>query len=1490
MKLRLPLVLIFCAILGYLFHPILFDYLNGAPSAEQSTAVAPTLRELPSPQPAPPEASVLKPIFAGGGPTSLSNALKGSFTQEPNEELPWVPVSAAPFQQGRSLGETSFFFVLKPNPSEKSRLGLLGNSHRNYDNFVVLDQLNKDSFRLWTEDKKGRGHNANLVSEAILPSPGEPRLIELHPLPNNRLQVLINGYLCNDISSEIQANIFGGGYSGHHYSGHVGEIHAYALLNEAEKRAIRTRLTDWWDLKVNESSLAESAPFHKPHRFAPRTLITDSKKPTSVTSDQLTLTIPPTEEPTTLAISASNQGPVTIQGLPPSATLRLGQTWRLENHSYSGPLTFSFPQASTLPADYLSENGFYALLHRSSPSDEWREIASSSATDDAKIHFTLKSLSSGELSLAIIQGTSITENPSRILAVSDDPSSLRPGLPVTLKTEDTPENQEVTLTDTETGLIWYQGSAKDLNLTYTPLRRSTIELRATFSPTASTLGSEQSLTFRLKDTVPKLYPGVRVEIVRPLTEGQYAESRSKLIWPESTPSPTWPTQLKDQLTVSDYPPFRTATSIHTPPYHDITKPWFELPSYFHSVIPHLNFQHSREEIIVNGGFPQYPLGDLHPNYEALARFSTQLLTPVPGTYKFQLVTQVPTRLGSGESSTTHEPEFTDPKSPPPPAIIELTVETQSPTTPLTIILSSMKGQPHPGLHLLWKRPGDSEFTPVPAHAFTHPVNSERQSALAAVTDQHANRKLTLNPSLDDAPAVQLITTLKDPATDPASLPGINSQQGFFDQASLLRDAFTSGKSLAGSSDAAHGLFTLIHHRLDFLRKNPDQLSQGGFTKTDGRTMRLALSLQSLLHGCENHPALQQAALTARADLASYIHSTCLNRSFFSEVHHGANDGYGDDGNLLVNFWRAASVLDDPYAWDAATLLQDSHFRYASGRGDGLSSDGIFLFHNANGRHVHIDGYGMNWFGRVVSGGRHGTPWSYTPEQYRRLTELILAYEWLIYHNTQPFVANGRHNEHAGSTAKIADYANRILNQGKELLRPEDKTALQALLTRIKKNPQISINGNRFFYRSLLAVHRRPDYYIDVKMTAPLVGGPESFAGHYPWNMSFGDGVTTLMRSSNEFTKIHRNSPNAAYASIRGNNYHPNNSLWFYRQLPGTTQLDDELFWPDRYRGGQGSAAGGVSDGQLGHCAFHFKNHQSGGNAKKFYAFTEDGMAQLITGISKHRDKKAPDDVTLRTTLNQCDATTDVTLIDQNGFTKTFPLDGEDVNIDLPLDRRYWITHGGIGYLLLPTGHEAGPGKVGTLKLSFAMRNLLTLPPGEPIAAPQLEKLKSTPVATERATKIFNLAIDHTPEAKDARAAYFVCMRADQVSAENAQEWLKSPPIEILSNTPKIQATRDTRDGTTNAFFHLAGTLEDSDKQPLITAATPLAVMWRPATGKTTLQDATAACLDDPSKMPDTLSATLFPALQGIDEETTITSPAPGQNDPTDRYRGRPVTP
>jgi chondroitin AC lyase len=225
------------------------------------------------------------------------------------------------------------------------------------------------------------------------------------------------------------------------------------------------------------------------------------------------------------------------------------------------------------------------------------------------------------------------------------------------------------------------------------------------------------------------------------------------------------------------------------------------------------------------------------------------------------------------------------------------------------------------------------------------------------------------------------------------------------------------------------------------------------------------------------------------------------------------------------------------------------------------------------------------------------------------------------------------------------------------------------------------------------------------------------------------------------------------------------------------------------------------------------------SARKAWFFFDDEYVCLGAGITC--DSANP----VVTSMNQCLLDGDV----RAGTAGAVPM-GETV-----LGGETWVHHDDVGYVLaaptdltLATGTRTGSwSRIGT---------------GSP---------------EELTRDVFDLRIEHGPGPDGAEYAYIVL---PAVTAEEAQRYAQDPPVEILANTPALQACRHPGVGVTGLAFYEAGAAE-LEGLPRIEVDRPCLLLWRETDAGVTLS------ASDPSHGTGTLTVTV-----GDDSVLTVDLP------------------
>lgn len=1382
-----------------------------------------------------------EPIILGGGGRPLGQALKltGDEIVCDSEGREWTTLNnqAVPFQHGAPLAGHSVFLVLQTNAQQEH--GLWGRTGRNWDDFTALRWLGDGRFQISGERSDGGAFRLPVTQDPMV-GPEKPFLLQLRAESAAVASIQLQSAELA-IPSALKLNTFGAGYAtAPKFSGLIGELRLYPVLAPAQHEHVAAELNAFWGLAA--STLTPEPGFRNDF-----TTIGPAVTVTRCSSLRVAFPAAAAERPPVwFGHSGEPLRFVVEEGLPSEVTMRFARRWY--SSGVKTPLALQFDLSSA--SDLRLADGHFGLLHRSAPTAPFTVIAES--RNEAKlVNFDLLELPRGEFTLAVINGPLVKSSQARIaldgMAVGQRFAATA-GRLLQVTAVGLQANPDLTLREQATGIVWYHGPARDFRLDHRLIRSGDIELTAGFAGTATVLPGEHTFVLTVAGE-RELSPGLWFRLIRPQADEPFLPAADRF-----APRQALATDLATEMVYESYPAYRTCPSVF-PPATGLGNGTFTPADYYHGTLAHPCLSADAAVNPLWGGDPAFPLGDLLRKERTAALIQGECLIHHAGDHAFRVSSSMPVRLRVGDQVV----EATSPTDPQAAAPFRLEIRSSlaAGMVPVELTLDRPAESDPPSIQLAIRRPGDDAYQPAGGDLFMHWGDPQRDAAYRRFTSEMPWRKSAIPQRPRGSAAAAAAPLLAQP---PAAHCG--SWKDYHHAAGTLLLRWQQAQAETDATEVADYLLRLIADYLQSLSADPS-VAPGSHGKFSGTIMRHFLELRGFLEAAIRHPRLQHLALNTRSAMLCHASMT-TRRSFFSETHDGTNDGYHDDNNFLTNIWRYAAIWDDPLAYDQARSLYDNHFTYRSGTGDGLHSDNLFTFHNANGRQLHIGGYGSDWLTRVLNANRDGTPWGHTQEQYRRLAEYTLSAEWFYYkQEAVAFTTNGRHNTHRGTLNPA--FAQRLLGLREGVLSPSLRKRLQTMVNRSAAGTFVS--GSHFFPRHLQLIHRRDDYYLDVKLSAPLVGGPETFAGATPGNLSFGDGVMTILRHGDEYRAIHA--------------YNIPESLWRFRSLPGTTQNDYEWGtlqkWKtlDRYRVGQGGTAGGVSDGRYGHAGFEFVN---GTRAKKMFAFLEDGMVVLGAGIEAATESRPG--YSYRSTINQCSVRGDITLT-KHAKTVTI-VEGRVGEFRIPLDAPIYITHHDVGYLVLPTRAEQGPGSPGSLHVRTVMRTPVNRL-GDDVWKNQQDEYATYRAECEkllagdppRQTLVLELWIDHGPLPANAQVAYYVCMRPEQVDAATLAANL---PFVILANTSGLQAVEDSRDGRIHAFFHQPGQVGSATTT--LSVDRPAAVMVHTtAAGQQvlSLQDPLAACSRNLSEMSDTIIVTIDGQAHPIE--------MPGKGDSDDRYRG-----
>ena len=317
-----------------------------------------------------------------------------------------------------------------------------------------------------------------------------------------------------------------------------------------------------------------------------------------------------------------------------------------------------------------------------------------------------------------------------------------------------------------------------------------------------------------------------------------------------------------------------------------------------------------------------------------------------------------------------------------------------------------------------------------------------------------------------------------------------------------------------------------------------------------------------------------------------------------------------------------------------------------------------------------------------------------------------------------------------------------------------KKELQEIVAIRDKGIKPTTSHATFYRHSEHFSFQRPDFFTSVRMystrnhnmEAPY--NSEGLLNHYR-----GDGVNHVSRTGDEYFDIW--------------------PVYDYQKIPGATIVQKpEMQAPKQIqKRGSTEFVGAVTDGKYAAVAFDFESQHDTLSARKSWFFFDREYVALGAGIS-YEEK-----IAVATTLNQCLLRDEVT-ISTNATTSVIENDDKPyVNID-------WVFQDGIGYVFpKPTTVH--------IKNNKATGSWW-----------KINKQADSP-KEEVNLDVFKLWIDHGIRPADAAYEYII---VPATSIEKLKQNSSKKRITVVSNTPEIQAVRNSELNICQAVFYKAGTI------------------------------------------------------------------------------------
>ncbi len=448
-------------------------------------------------------------------------------------------------------------------------------------------------------------------------------------------------------------------------------------------------------------------------------------------------------------------------------------------------------------------------------------------------------------------------------------------------------------------------------------------------------------------------------------------------------------------------------------------------------------------------------------------------------------------------------------------------------------------------------------------------------------------------------------------------------------------------------------------------------------------------------------------------------------------------------------------------------------------GEGFQYDNSYFQH---GTQLYIGGYGDEILKGVTQVASYalGTSYELDKDKVALISKFMReTYYRAVRGQNMMWDIIGRSMSRPNATNKrnTAAFAKRMIE-----IDPEHANEFKAIVEKLNRQRPADYKtdaSHTHYYIGDYSLHTRPSYAFDVRMASTRTkkceyGNKENLKTYF---LSYG--CTCITQTGDEYYNIF--------------------PVWNWTHIPGTTAPQvDEIPMDAKAWGTEGTSvfAGGVSDSIMGATAFAYTDTrpETDMSAKKSWYFFNDEVVCLGAGISSTTT------VPVHTTVNQCFLGKDIKISQKDNKAETVSMETHT------LESPQWVLHDNIGYIFPEEEKVFITAQTQTGKWS---------------------DINTSKSKKEESHDIFTLGIDHGTAPQNAGYAYIVV--PDKKSETEMEKYYKHNPIEILSNTDKIQAVRNTKEGVWMITFFEAGTFKN--KSLTVSADKPCVLMVKNITSQ-----------------------------------------------------------
>lgn len=488
-------------------------------------------------------------------------------------------------------------------------------------------------------------------------------------------------------------------------------------------------------------------------------------------------------------------------------------------------------------------------------------------------------------------------------------------------------------------------------------------------------------------------------------------------------------------------------------------------------------------------------------------------------------------------------------------------------------------------------------------------------------------------------------------------------------------------------------------------------------------------------------------------------------------------------------WTGANRTDIALHWiyrscltenetDLKTAIENVYNPIVYTTEEGFQYDNSYFQH---GTQLYIGGYGDEIIKGVTQVASYalGTRYQLDKEKVELLSKFMReTYYRTVRGQNMSFDVVGRSVSRPGLLNKKATttYVKRMLD-----IDPAHADEYKAIIARLNHQQpadyQVTASHTHYF-RGDYSLHVRPQYNFDVRLASTRTkkceyGNKENLKTYF-----MSDGCTNIVQTGDEYFNIF--------------------PVWNWSHIPGTTAPQVEKIPMDPQGWGvlgTSTYAGGVSDSIYGATAYAYMDTNPAVNtgAKKSWYFFDEEVVCLGAGI------QSTSTYPVHTTVNQCFLKDDL-MVNKKGKEEAV------AKGSYTLQTPQWVLHDHIGYFF-PQKEEV-----------FLTAQTQT---------GRWYDINTSKSKKEEKMDVFTLGINHGVGPKDGTYAYIVV--PGKTSAQEMDAYQKKNAIEILSNTAKIQAVRNTKLNVWMVTFFEADTFKH--KELSVTVDKPCVLMVKDITTK-----------------------------------------------------------